>query len=79
MKFDIRELLRSAREDDVSDIHLKVGAPPVLRKDGRLMPVKDIPALTSEDLWNVVKVMTDEKQRKTLEKMKGLDLSLIHI
>lgn len=75
MSFDIKELLKSAREDGVSDIHLKVGAPPVLRKDGKLMPLKDLPPLTSEDVWKAVRLMTNEKQRKTLEEVKGLDIA----
>ena len=32
-----------------SDLHLSVGAPPLVRKDGRLEPLTtDLPALTSE-------------------------------
>jgi len=75
MSFDIKELLRSARENGVSDIHLKVGAPPVLRKDGKLLPLKDQSPLTSEDLWEAVRLMTDKKQRRTLEEVRGLDIA----
>ena len=42
---DLNNLLRSAVELGASDIHLKVGQPPILRRDGDLDPMEGFPAL----------------------------------
>ena len=41
---DLNGLLRAAVELGASDIHLKLGRPPILRRDGGLVPL-DVPAL----------------------------------
>jgi twitching motility protein PilT len=45
---DLEELLRSAISREASDIHLKVGSPPILRIDGRLERVDHAPITPSE-------------------------------
>jgi len=42
---DLNGLLRRAVELGASDIHLKVGQPPILRRDGDLDPMEGFPAL----------------------------------
>jgi twitching motility protein PilT len=42
---DLNNLLRRAVELGASDIHFKVGQPPMLRRDGDLGPLEDAPAL----------------------------------
>ncbi|MBX5475446.1 MAG: PilT/PilU family type 4a pilus ATPase, partial [Thermoleophilia bacterium] len=37
-----------------SDIHLKLGRPPVLRRDGELHPLDEVPSLTEDDLASVL-------------------------
>jgi twitching motility protein PilT len=44
------DLLRRAVESRASDIHLKVGSPPVIRIDGELRRLADIPSLRPEDV-----------------------------
>src|SRR3954471_4765785 len=51
---DLAALLRSAVEHDASDVHLKVGQPPVIRYDGQLRPLEGWAALESEQLEAVV-------------------------
>lgn len=36
---NLNELLKTTFEKRASDLHLKVGVPPVLRIDGRLVPL----------------------------------------
>src|SRR3954447_10054102 len=51
---DLTALLRSAVEHQASDVHLKVGQPPVIRYDGQLRPLEGWAALESEQLEAVV-------------------------
>ena len=53
---DLNRLLQHAAESGVSDIHLKVGRPPVLREDGALVSSssEDWPPLTESDLESVL-------------------------
>ena len=45
-----------------SDLHLSVGAPPLVRKDGRLEPLTtDLPALTSEMITALLDPITPER------------------
>ena len=44
-RMDLNALLRRAVELGASDIHLKVGQPPILRRDGDLDPMEGLPAL----------------------------------
>ena len=53
---DLNNLLRSAVELGASDIHLKVGQPPILRRDGDLDPMID--PLITNDLEEKLKALT---------------------
>ena len=64
MPFDLDGLLRLAIERRASDLHLKVGAPPVLRIDHQLVPMQDRPCLTQTDLEMTVGLVTTESQRQ---------------
>ena len=54
---NLDSLLRSAVEHGGSDLHLKVGTPPVARVDGELRPI-DERRLTDEDLETFLAVVT---------------------
>ncbi|MEX1005970.1 MAG: PilT/PilU family type 4a pilus ATPase [Acidimicrobiia bacterium] len=56
MSLSFDELLRRAVESRASDVHLKVGSPPVIRIDGELRRLADLPSLRPED----VKAFADE-------------------
>jgi twitching motility protein PilT len=51
---DLNGLLRRAVELGASDIHLKIGRPPVLRRDGDLGELEDAPPLDDNDLLSVL-------------------------
>jgi twitching motility protein PilT len=51
---DLNNLLRRAVELGASDIHLKVGQPPMLRRDGDLGAMDDHPALDEHGLASVL-------------------------
>jgi twitching motility protein PilT len=46
----LNSLLKRAVEKGASDLHLKVGRPPILRYDGELAPLDDWPVVTEADL-----------------------------
>jgi twitching motility protein PilT len=54
---DLNALLRRAVELGASDVHLKLGRPPVLRRDGDLRPLEEWPALDGGDLEAAVELV----------------------
>jgi twitching motility protein PilT len=64
---ELNPLLRRAVELGASDIHLKVGIPPILRRDGELGPLEDHPILTDRDVEAVVEVIG----RRSPERLKA--------
>jgi twitching motility protein PilT len=54
---DLNNLLRSAVELGASDIHLKVGQPPILRRDGDLDPMEGFPALEEQGLTEILQIV----------------------
>ncbi len=56
---DIDHLLAHAVALGASDVHLKIGRPPVLRRDGTLEPLAGTPPLTDADLEAVLRRVTE--------------------
>ena len=56
MNFD--ELLSLAASLDASDVHLKLGRPPILRRDGAIAELEDWPTLNEADLEAVLETVT---------------------
>jgi twitching motility protein PilT len=54
---ELNPLLRRAVELGASDVHLKVGLPPILRRDGALGPLEEYPVLSDRDVEAVVEVI----------------------
>ena len=54
---ELNPLLRRAVELGASDIHLKVGVPPILRRDGSLGPLEEAPIVTDRDVEGVLEVV----------------------
>ncbi|MFZ3063003.1 MAG: type IV pilus twitching motility protein PilT [Actinomycetota bacterium] len=71
----IEELMDKVVEREASDMHLTSGLPPVLRIDGRLIPLDDYPKLGSEDVKKLIYEILTEGQRVKLERDLELDLS----
>ncbi len=71
---NIDELLRTAVEEGASDLHITVGIPPTIRKDGRLVKIGEISA-TPEDIKAFVKQMLNEERMKEFEDNGELDFS----
>jgi twitching motility protein PilT len=72
---DITELLILTKEREASDLHLNVGAPPILRIHGQLTRL-DFPVLAPDTIHEMLyEVLTDE-QKARFEETHDLDLSL---
>src|SRR5438270_1692481 len=54
---ELNALLRRAVELGASDIHLKVGVPPILRRDGSLGPLEEAPVVTDRDAEAVLELV----------------------
>ncbi len=65
----LNDLLKMTFERKASDLHLKVGVPPILRIDGRLNPIETEKRLTQEDaLSTALGIMTPAQKTKFMEK-----------
>jgi twitching motility protein PilT len=70
----IDEILRLAVANNSSDVHVKVGAPPMLRTYGQLAPDQSFLPLTQEDVDQLIEQMTDARQRARLNEQRQVDL-----
>lgn len=73
---ELKDLLARAVKEKASDLHLSPGLAPRLRIDGDLMPMQDLPALSSDEIQKMVDPYLDDRGRKELEETQGLDLAI---
>ncbi|MCX7761129.1 MAG: type IV pilus twitching motility protein PilT [Hydrogenothermaceae bacterium] len=71
----IDEIAREAVSRNATDIHITAGLPPVIRVDGKLIPMVGYPILTPKDSQQFVYSFMNEKQKRTFEERKELDFS----
>jgi twitching motility protein PilT len=69
------DLLVFTRRAEVSDLHLTVGVPPVLRIDGQLRAIEGFKPLMPADTKSLAAELLDENQLEVLEQQRELDLS----
>ncbi|OGW71277.1 MAG: type IV pili twitching motility protein PilT [Omnitrophica bacterium GWA2_41_15] len=72
---DIRDLLKTAVEKNASDLHITVDSAPIVRVDGKLIPL-NFPKLDKEYCKRLVYSILDDKQKAVFERDLELDLSL---
>lgn len=73
---DILSILREARDQRASDLHLIVSMPPLLRIDGRLEPMDNTKALTAEEIEEAFVQITVPEQRNDFSQILELDFAL---
>ncbi len=71
----IDELLKIAIEMDASDVHIKAGNHPQLRIHGDLVPLAQLPKLSSQDAEALAGQILTEAQRRRMEDENDLDLA----
>ncbi len=74
-EFTLRGVLEVMVRRRASDLHLKVGRPPVLRIDGAMQDV-NLPPLRPDDLKRVADQILSQPQRDTLAERKELDFAI---
>ena len=72
---DMRGLLRLAIHRDASDLHLTAGRPPIVRVNGSLEQVGDMP-LSDGDMRTLLFSIMSERQRTTYELEREIDFAL---
>ena len=72
---DINLLLNKAVNMNASDIHIKVGIPPVARVNGLLRPIPDEPKLTTTDTKKMAQSIMNQKHWEEFIKNNELDLA----
>lgn len=73
---NITDLLQLLVESRASDLHLVTPGPPVLRIDGELVPQRQLPELSAEDIYRALAQLTDEEQRNIFAREMELDFAL---
>ena len=68
-------LLQSTVAAGASDLHLSVGRPPSVRRDGLLIPFEGVGVLTKQDTERIVLSLLEEFQRKELDEVQQVDFS----
>ncbi|HSR50354.1 MAG TPA: PilT/PilU family type 4a pilus ATPase [Acidobacteriota bacterium] len=72
---DLRRLLKTAIENDASDIHVKAGALPHMRILGELRPAEQFSTVTKEDTLDLAQHLLNARQREALTQRAEIDLS----
>jgi twitching motility protein PilT len=69
------DLLKIAVERKASDIHIKVGSPPVLRIDDKLVPLMELPRLGQDIVVGMAASIMNPKQREKFKDRCEVDLA----
>ncbi|MCC6728250.1 MAG: type IV pilus twitching motility protein PilT [Chthonomonadales bacterium] len=71
----IDDLLRMLVQSEASDLHLRVGEPPVMRVHGLLRRVPSMEPLTDRDMYDTVYSILNEERTVRFEQNMELDMS----
>ncbi len=69
------DILKTALAKGASDIHLKVGNPPIFRIDGTLRALKDGPRLSPEMIKEIAYSVMTDRHKERFQKDNEIDLS----
>jgi twitching motility protein PilT len=72
---EIDGLLKMMAEQGSSDLHLKVGSPPGVRLNGKLVMMRDIQPLTPEITQRLALGMMDERQTASFDNHREIDFA----
>jgi len=72
---ELPDLLKIAVERKASDLHIKVGSPPVLRIDDKLVPLVEMPRLGQDAVVTMAASVMNAKQREKFKERCEIDLA----
>ena len=75
MDIDFAEVLTEVVELNASDLHLTVGAAPMVRVRGELQALDNYPQMSSKDTRDIIYSILSNDQRKKLEQEWQVDFS----
>ncbi len=73
--FDIETFLHVSVAQGISDIHLRVGAPPMVRKDGLIVKTK-LPTVTRERMKKIAQLIVPRPMQHLMDSRYDLDFSI---
>ena len=71
----LKNLLETTIKEQASDLHISVGHPPVLRIEGRLVPLLKKKKLLTKDTQGLAEALLNEEQRQRFLERKEIDFS----
>ncbi len=74
-ELDLSSVLGFAVKQKASDVHLKAGMPPILRLNGRLVPIKNHERLAPVDVANTALSIMNESQKEVFRREHQVDLA----
>jgi twitching motility protein PilT len=72
---DIDPILKNAVDMLASDVHLKIGLPPIVRRFGALIPLRDQEKLTNEDIYGIAYGIMNQYQQAKFETTNEIDFA----
>jgi twitching motility protein PilT len=73
---EVNKLFRMVMKYEGSDLHLKVGLPPMMRLAGTIRAM-ELPPLSAQDMERLLLTILSERQTKILEETGGIDFAHI--
>jgi len=70
---DINELLKKAVSQTASDVHIKVGSPPIIRVTGELIPMSDEERISQQDAMKIAFPVMSPGQREIFKQKNEID------
>ncbi|HOO59259.1 MAG TPA: type IV pilus twitching motility protein PilT [Candidatus Mcinerneyibacteriales bacterium] len=74
-KINVTELFKYMQQRGASDLHITVGKPPVVRVDGTLQEIPNMPILSPQHTQALVYSILTDAQKKQFEETNELDFS----
>jgi twitching motility protein PilT len=74
MPVKIDDLLKTATSQGASDLHLKVGAFPMMRLGGELRPIGEFPRMKPEDTLDMAFSMMSSRQKQRFKDVSEVDI-----
>ncbi|MEA2101174.1 MAG: type IV pilus twitching motility protein PilT [Thermodesulfobacteriota bacterium] len=72
---EINDILKKAVDMQASDIHMKVGLPPVIRRYGALIPLRGSEKLSNDDISSIAYAVMNQYQKAKFDTTNELDLA----
>lgn len=74
-EFDIETFLHVSVAQGISDIHLRVDAPPIVRKDGLIVKTK-LPVINRDKMMQIARKLVPERMSHLIEENYDVDFSI---